>query len=129
MDEIELNDLPDHDIIIDGISSSTCSLKLKHSDNHCEAAIDEENYTQVVGEVKASGRSDSVENIVKLATTVRAPLHKLERQMTIAGISGIRAMNTMMAAQPAVRQSSLNIDLKISSFKDGRGHGTTRAKR
>ena len=83
MDEIDMNDMPD-----------------------CELAFDEEHYTQAFGEVKASGRSDSVQNIVKQVTMVRGPIHKLERQMTIAGLSGIRVMSN---TQPTVSQSSFII--------------------
>ena len=70
-------------------------------------ALDEENYTQVVGEMKPSGR-DSTEFMGKPnQTVVSKHTHKLERQMTITGTLSFRMVAQGLIAQQAGRVSDI----------------------
>ena len=82
---------------------------MKHSDNQCELAIDEENYTNGATETKPSeglnklffiqfdlianpfsARADSAEPILEQKVTNKQ-IHKLERQMTITRLTGLHS--------------------------------------
>ena len=71
-------------------------------------ALDEENYTQVVGETKPSGR-DSTEFMGKPnQTVIPKHIHKLERQLTISGTLGFRAVAQSLILHQNGRVSDRN---------------------